>query len=235
MRGMRRGSRASVASLIAALGLLLTISSVSALSGFVNPTSGAPGSQVLVSGAAWPVGLDLRVMWDDGTTVLGNTKVDASGAFALQVTIPSSATAGEHDLRLTAWKGQYIPACIAVNASVKFVVASGSEPTATVDPAATATATSTAPVVATITDPACVAATATATSSATATATSTSSVTATATRTPTKTKLPPTGSAGLLNDDDGDSSTSTYVAVVLLGAGIALTGAYVLRQRRSHA
>lgn len=233
MRGFRGVSLASVAAVGAIAVLLLSTTTVFAFSAFSNPSSGPVGSQALVSGAAWPAGYNLRVTWDDGTT-LGDTVVDANGAFALQVTIPANASTGEHSLRLSAWVGQFIPVCIAVTGNVPFTVTIDGEPTPTagvVEPTATASAP------ATVTDPSCATATvtSTATSTSSVTVTSTSLSGSTATRTPTKTGLPRTGSAGLLGTDDSDGGpgAAAFVALALLGGGLALTGTYILRQRRA--
>lgn len=238
MRGIRRASLTSLAAVGAILVLVLTTATAFALSAFSNPSSGPVGTTVLVSGASWPAGYNLRVSWDDGTT-LGDTAVDASGSFAVQITIPSSASVGEHALRLSAWVGQYLPVCIAATSDVPFVVTVPGEPAPT---ASTGEPTATSPGAATVTDPACATATATSTATATASATATGSVTVTstvtntATRTPTKTGLPRTGSAGLLGTDDSDGGpgAAAFVALALLGGGLALTGSYVLRQRRAN-
>jgi hypothetical protein len=239
MRRLGRGSFLAVVSLAALLAALVSTTTLAAPSVFVNPNTGPAGTVVLVSGLSFPTGHNVRVSWDDASA-LGNGVVDANGAFAVQVTIPADASAGEHSLRVAAWVGQFLPVCIATTSDVGFTVTVPGEPEPTAS-AGEPTATTSPPV--TVTDPACATATATSTATATASATATSSVTvtvtststATATRTPTKTGLPRTGSAGLLGTDDSDGGpgASAYVALALLGGGLALTGSYVLRQRRA--
>lgn len=250
MPGIRGVSLASLAAFGAIVALLMASTSALALSVFTNPTSGPVGTQTLLSGAQWPVGYNLRVSWDDGVA-LGNTVIDTSGAFAVSVTIPANASIGDHQLRVSAWTGQFIPVCIVATSEVRFTVTAPGEPAATATTGTVSPTASASPSATTTPDPSCATATATSTATGTATATVTTTVTttatatatvtgtrpatATATRTPTKTGLPATGSGGLLGTDDNDDGpgAAAYVALVLLGGGIALTGTYILRHRRA--
>jgi hypothetical protein len=206
---------------------------------------------VTVAGAGWAAGWSVNVQWEDGT-MLATAQVDASGNFSVTFVVPAAATAGPHQVRVVAFVPPFTPACVGVSIIAMFTVGPAVTPTATItatitatvpgDGTATATATATSQQAVTpgITPTVCATATATqtATTAATATATATFTPTATRTSTPTPTRtpvrFPPSGSGGLLDQDQGDDSiggASLIVGGGILALALGVGGFAVMRRR----
>jgi hypothetical protein len=64
----------------------------------VSPTSGSPGSAVLVTGTGYTPGGTVRIQFRDSasvrTLVAKNVVVDSGGGFAVAVTVPATAALG---------------------------------------------------------------------------------------------------------------------------------------------
>lgn len=69
------------------------------------PTSGSPGSTVVVTGSAYPANTALTFLFDGAVitpTAGSNTVISAAGAFTSILTVPSTATNGAHIITATA-------------------------------------------------------------------------------------------------------------------------------------
>jgi hypothetical protein len=76
---------------------------VSATLSPLSPTSGLAGINVTVNGANFPASTALVFKFDTATlTPTGSTQTDSSGSFTSIITVPSGATAGAHNITVTA-------------------------------------------------------------------------------------------------------------------------------------
>ena len=68
----------------------------------ISPASGPPGSTATLSGSGWiaaPSGEPYQIHWDSKTgSLLGSFSPNVNGAFTTNITIPSSASLGQHQI-----------------------------------------------------------------------------------------------------------------------------------------
>jgi hypothetical protein len=86
----------------------------------LDPTEGAPGTEVTATGSSWSAGHQVSVQWDDGTE-LTTTTVDDSGGFTVSFTVPDDAADGQHtvyfvDAPPDGGSGYFIPSTFTVTA-----------------------------------------------------------------------------------------------------------------------
>ncbi len=62
----------------------------------LNPSSGAPGSSVAVSGSGYAAGEIVSVAWDTLSNQLATATADGHGSFSASLTVPANAAAGNH-------------------------------------------------------------------------------------------------------------------------------------------
>jgi archaellum component FlaF (FlaF/FlaG flagellin family) len=63
----------------------------------ISPTGGAPGTEVLVTGAGATVNGSVSIYWD--TTLIANTMANGTGGFSCTLVVPEDAAAGTHEIR----------------------------------------------------------------------------------------------------------------------------------------
>jgi hypothetical protein len=103
----------------------------------LDPTEGAPGTEVTATGSAWSAGHQVSVQWDDGTE-LTTTTVDDNGGFTVTSTVPDGAADGQHtvyfvDAPPEGGSGYFIPATFTVTAPSE-TPPPEAQPTITLDP-----------------------------------------------------------------------------------------------------
>jgi hypothetical protein len=69
----------------------------SAPSIILDPTGGAPGTEVTATGSRWPAGHEVSVQWEDGTE-LATPTIDGNGDFTVSFTVPDNAAEGQHTI-----------------------------------------------------------------------------------------------------------------------------------------
>jgi hypothetical protein len=96
--------------LVLALGAVLALSTTGAEGLAASPaaavtftaTSGSPGTIIAVAGTNFPKRVSVILSWDDSTAGMPITATLSNGSFGVSMTIPLSATVGDHTLRVTA-------------------------------------------------------------------------------------------------------------------------------------
>jgi hypothetical protein len=69
-----------------------------------SPTSGAPGTDVLITGTNFPAGVTIAIKWDGVAVPIANGDFVflATGAFNSHITVPAAAVAGTHTIQVMA-------------------------------------------------------------------------------------------------------------------------------------
>ncbi len=119
--GNASGSILRVAIGILGILLLLATEAVASPTISVNPTQGAPGTQVTAIGSGWsgPSGQVVDIRWDGKW--IDEVDVNSSGSFTVSFQVPQNAAPGDHTIRFQG--REYL--------DVKFTVTSSSTPTPT--------------------------------------------------------------------------------------------------------
>lgn len=68
---------------------------------FTSPPTAAGGQPITITGSGWVPGETITLTLHSDPMVLGTTTADASGDWSVTVTIPTSATCGEHTITAT--------------------------------------------------------------------------------------------------------------------------------------
>ncbi len=96
-----------------------------------QPSAGAPGAQVTLSGANSPKRRHIVLTWDGSSAGLPTTTASATGSFSVQLAIPQTATVGTHQLLATAGR---VSAAAAIQVQPVSLATSTPTPTATPAP-----------------------------------------------------------------------------------------------------
>ena len=101
-----RGRSARLADIFATLGMVLILGALfvpftSVLATgptlTVSPTSGAPGTTILVTGAVFPAGSKVQVAWDGSSSSASVAQVNRGGTFKTRMIVPADST-GPHTI-----------------------------------------------------------------------------------------------------------------------------------------
>lgn len=70
---------------------------------FYMPLGGPAGSVITITGDDAKPNESIQFLWDGAP--IGSTTADSNGHFSLQITVPASATVGDHTVTFVGWEG----------------------------------------------------------------------------------------------------------------------------------